>query len=56
MDAPRSKRARARQRMNRGEHSRERSQGVGGALTQSGGEGGRRRKILWMEDAIVVHL
>ena len=40
-----SRRERTRARMRRGEQRRP-SRGFGGALTHSGGEGGRRRKIL----------
>ena len=49
MAAPRSSREMARMRRKRGEHSRAGSRDVEGAFTHSGGEGGRRRKILERE-------
>lgn len=52
MAAPTSSRERARRRTKRGEQSRERSWEVGGAFTHSGGEGGRRRKILGQKKVI----
>ena len=49
MAAPRSSREMARRRRKRGEHNRAGSRDVEGAFTHSGGEGGRRRKILERE-------